>query len=933
MASTALPAIFFLSGCAALVFENLWFYQAGITFGNSVWASSLVLAGFMGGLALGNALAARLRPGGFRAIRTYGMLELAIALFGFGLVLGMPALTSVLAAVFEPVLSTAWIANPLRLGFAFLLLLVPSTAMGATLPVMVSALYREDPSFGRVLGRLYGWNTLGAVVGALAGDLVLIEAFGVTGTGLFAAGIGLVAATFAFTLSKRFESEVPSKEDQSSAAPVSSTARWLLLAAAIAGFTLLGLEVVWFRFLIHFMFGSSTTFAILLAAVLAGIGSGGLFGGYLATQEGRAQGLLPGFAMLTGAVCIALYLVYPAGTPVEAYGKTTLRAASLMFPVAFLSGVLFTLLGDALKREEERETRAAGLLTLANTTGAMVGPLVTGFVLLPTFGVDRSLQLLAGLYLLMGGAVFAAGARPETAADKIFAAAGGLALVGLVVVFPVGTTLERHLEPVIEPFLGDEETEPVAIREGLTETIIYLEERAFGEPVSHRMLTNGYSMSGTRIEGLRYMKLFVYLPMAIHPDAKHALLISYGVGTTAKALTNTTSLETIDVVDISKDVLEMNDIVYPEEGTLPLDDSRVRVHIEDGRYVLQTTKKQFDLITGEPPPPKMAGIVSLYTREYFDLMRQRLSEGGVVSYWLPAHTLSPEDSKSIIRAFCDVFDDCTLWGAAGLDWILLGTRDGKGPGSTDQFVRQWRDPVVAPDLKALGIELPEQMGALFMAGPEYLGSLTRDAEPLTDDRPKRLSDRRFDVHTGVKTYLTWLDPTSARLRFERSPWIAEVWPPELKEPTTRYFEAQWDANVVLISTQANELAAVLPKVRTYLTESRLVTLPLWLLGSDALRQAAAKSAQAKGSSKASVFYELGLGALADRQYGPAYQLFTQAIQAGGRGPDVAPLTLYSLFMANDEGGRRTVIQQLESAERSNLPPWFIPFLRQSAAAP
>ena len=140
MITTLIPAIFFLSGCSALLFENLWFYQAGITFGNSVWASSLVLAGFMGGLALGNALAARLRPGAFRAIRTYGMLEAAIGISGFALVVGLPALTSLIGSVLGPVLSLVWIANPLRLAFAFLLLLVPSTAMGATLPVMVSAL-------------------------------------------------------------------------------------------------------------------------------------------------------------------------------------------------------------------------------------------------------------------------------------------------------------------------------------------------------------------------------------------------------------------------------------------------------------------------------------------------------------------------------------------------------------------------------------------------------------------------------------------------------------------------------------------------------------------------------------------------------------------------------------------------------------------------
>ena len=439
MTATVLPAIFFLSGCGALIFENLWFYQAGITFGNSVWASSLVLAGFMGGLALGNALAARLRPGQFRAIRTYAMLELAIGVSGFALVVGLPWLTTVLASVFGPLLSTPWIANPLRLAVAFLLLLIPSTAMGATLPVMVSALYQRDPRFGSVLGRLYGWNTLGAVAGALAGNLFLIEALGVRGTGLAAAGISLSVAGLAFAFSRRFESPAepgsPATVEEPTAR-LSASAKWLLLAAGIAGFTLLGLEVAWFRFLLHFMHGSSQTFSILLAIVLAGIGLGGLLGGYLATSEDRVLRLLPAAAMLTGLVCIVLYWLYPAGPRDYHWGPTFVRGLSLMFPVAFLSGVLFTMLGTALKRELESETRAAGLLTLANTTGATLGPLLIGFFVLPTFGVDRSVQVLSGLYLLMGLATLAAGARPTGQPNRVFTGTAAAILLVMLLVFP-----------------------------------------------------------------------------------------------------------------------------------------------------------------------------------------------------------------------------------------------------------------------------------------------------------------------------------------------------------------------------------------------------------------------------------------------------------------------------------------------------------------
>ncbi len=929
MAATALPAIFFLSGCSALIFENLWFYQAGITFGNSVWASSLVLAGFMGGLALGNALAARLRPERFRAIRLYAMLELAIGISGFALVVGLPWLTSLLASVLGPLLSSPWVANPLRLGFAFALLLVPSTAMGATLPVMVSALYRRDPRFGVVLGRLYGWNTLGAVVGALAGDLVLIELLGVRGTGLAAGGISLSVAALAFAFSRRFESapEPLASQTQERPAALSTTARWLLLAAAIAGFTLLGLEVVWFRFLLHFMFGSSQTFSLLLAIVLAGIGLGGLLGGYLATSEVRVRRLLAGAAVFTGLICMVLYWAFPVGAPDYTWGPTFFRGLSLMFPVAFLSGILFTLLGTLLKCEVDNEMRAAGLLTLANTTGAAAGPLLIGFVLLPTFGIDRCVQVLSGLYLVMGAVILVAGARPSRSADRIVTGAAAAALMVMVLFFPASVTLEHRLRPVIEAVTGGATGEEIiAMREAVTETIVYTEVKAFGVPIWYRMITNGYSMSGTNMTGQRYMKLFVYLPMALNPDIKTALLISYGVGNTAKALTDTANLESIDVVDISRDVLEMNEIVYPNEGELPLDDPRVEVHVEDGRYFLQTTEKRFDLITGEPPPPKMAGIVTLYTREYFSLVYDRLTEGGIVTYWLPVHHLSPDDSKSIIRAFCDVFEDCTLWGGAALDWILVGSRNATGPGSTERFVRQWADPVIGPDLKALAVERPEQLGALFMAGPDDLDELAGEALPLTDDYPKRLSDQRFDLAASIGDYLPWMDQTNTRLRFEQSPWVEEVWPKDLRSATSPYFAPQWEINRTLIEKPL-DMQQVLPRVHVFLTGMELSTLPLWMLNSHEAIQQAARAALEKGNTDARTYEELGLGALAQRRYKRAHDLFAQALRASESTPRLQALGVYSLFMGKDPAGQRELVRDLEqAASEGQMQPWIPPFL-------
>ncbi|MBW2444739.1 MAG: spermidine synthase [Deltaproteobacteria bacterium] len=912
MVTFSLCWIFFLSGVAALMFENLWFYQAGIALGNSVWASSLVLAGFMGGLALGNAAAGRFGHRVGRPIRAYAFLELTIGLAGFSLVLVLPALTPALASVLGPFLDLPWVMNPLRLSVAFALLVAPAAAMGATLPVLVAALYRRDPRFGRVLGLLYGWNTLGAVVGALVGELWLLEALGVRGTAAAAVAVNIVAALGAAALSRRLE---PTTEAQPRPTPVAMAprARLYLLAAAIFGFALLGLEVVWFRFLMLFVWGTGAAFAILLAVVLAGIGLGGLLGSRLAS---RAQGgLLPSLAFLCGAVCLLLYAGFQSGPRAYLWVDVARLAALLMFPVALLSGVIFTLLGDAIEEAAPGESRAAGFLTFANTAGATLGSLFAGFVLLPRLGMEGSWALLGVLYGVAAAVLWLAGARPTGRAARIGAFTSAALWFVACVVLPYGQMERRHLPAAIAFYTGAARTAVADVREGLTETIVYLETRAFGEPHSHRMLTNGFSMSGTNLNAQRYMKLFVHLPAALHPELRSALLISFGVGMTAEALVKTDSLERIDVVDISRDVLEMNRVVFPDPKTAPLSDPRVQVHVGDGRYFLQTTRQRFDLITGEPPPPKLAGVTRLYTREYFELVHGRLNEGGLVSYWLPVHSLMGDDAPSMIRAFCDVFRDCTLFGGAGLDWILLGSRGGVGAVPLSRLARPWRPGAVADELRSIGVESPAQLGALFIADAEQLQELIGDAPPVTDDHPKRLSETVPDVSQAAPRFRAWMHGSATTRRFEESDWVERVWPPSLRAQTRAAMAAEAGYQEVTLFGR-RPFVKSLPSLDRALRTTRQVTLPLWLLGSDADRQAAAGRRLAEPGRHSAARAEVALGALASRRYGEAADAFSTARAELANAPGTEAwrqAEVYSRLMAGDSTGAQAPLAELRAS--------------------
>lgn len=925
--SFLLALVFLASGASALLFETIWFRQAGLAFGNTVWASALVLAGFMTGLAGGNALAAHFGPRLASPLRTYAWLEVAIAASGMALVFALPSLTPWLAPVQRGLSDAPTILQLVRFALALALLSLPALAMGMTLPLLVDSLVGRRSGaardFGRVLSFLYGANTLGAVAGAVVGEALLVERLGVVGTAGVAAGLNLAAALVVGVLATR------RRESRSSPASGPASARRgaapLLVAAFLAGGVLLALEVVWFRLLLLFVAGTSLAFALLLAVVLAGIGLGSLAASpWLAARPGahRAAGAV---ALATGVAAIACYVLFDrtlrdGGVPILTGTGDVLRiAAALMFPVALLSGVLFPLIGKSLHEQIASPVRATGLLTLANTAGAALGPLVAGFLLLPTWGMETTFFALVSLYGLVAACCLAG---EEIAGGRAMLRRPGLAAAAVVFVivlamFPWGRMQSRYLAVVEKRYAAAGER-VVAVREGLTETIHYTRRDLFGEPFDHRLVTNGYSMSGTAIQGRRYMGLFVHLPVALHSGVRSALLISYGVGTTARALTDTREIESIHVVDVSRDVLEMNRIVFPDPGTYPLDDARVTVHVEDGRHFLQTTELRFDLITAEPPPLKYAGIVYLYTEEYFRLLRSRLAEGGLASYWLPVNQISPADTRAIVAGFCAAFEDCSLWAGSGLDWILLGSRDARGPIARERLEQQWRDPRVAHELRRIGVEKPAQLGALFLHDAPSLRAWSDGAAPLTDWWPLRLSPQLVDLAQVTPFYARMMDADAARERFAASAWVRERWPPSLRDPTLDAFAWQAILNEAQGVGPDGPQGLSMEVLDRVLGGTDLEVLPLWILGVGVAEVEAAERAAARGESSPEIAFLLAARALSERRHEEASALWERGRGAAGSRGAVAPyLWIHALASTGDRTGALRAAQEVARTERSS----------------
>jgi spermidine synthase len=884
-----------LSGAAALIFQVLWLYEAGLVFGNTVWAASIVLAAFMGGLAIGNAIVSRIADRLTRGLRVYAGLELIVAGSGVALTYVLPRLVLFVAPLTAAAGDRTWLVNGVRLAVAFLILLLPSIAMGATLPIVVGTIGRSHAQFGRVLGWLYGWNTLGAVAGVLSAELVLVNRVGVHGSAWVAAVCDIAAAGLALRCGA-----IPSAFARATARPAALQIHGLhrLLACAfLSGGALLALEVLWFRFLTLYVLSTTLAVGLMLAVVLMAIALGGFAASALVKNISVTR-WLP-FAAI--AMSISVVLTYVAfqwltsGTQIGAAARLLWMTVALAGPTSFLSGIFFTVTGTAIEQRLQNSTRGAALLTLANTCGAMCGPLVAAFVLLPNVGVETSLLIVAMLYAGVALVI------PRTPERRTVLTAVLMLAVVCVAVRSIGLS-DRYFVRSAAAYSSDG-SEIVATREGRSESIFLMEQRWLGKPVYDRLVTNGFSMSGTAVPAMRYMRYFAYWPMLVHAaPLRRALVICYGVGVTAGAVTDISSLEAIDVVEISQDVVDMSDVIYAN-GRHPLHDPRVRLHIEDGRSYLQTTQNRFDLITGEPPPPRTPGAVNIYTREYFQLVFDHLEEGGMTTYWVPVARPDPgTDVDTIIRAFCDVFEDCSLWNGTPYDLMLVGSHHARGPFDAAAFSKPWTTPGLEARLREVGFEAPEEIGATFVGDAAYLHTLTADTPPLLDDFPQRLlpspsrpslSDPRYATDSTVADrFRRVIDPERARELFTSSPLIRRLWPDELIQRSLPAFGYQRIINRVIL--EGGQPLRQIDDLDFLLTQTTLRTLPLWVLGSDDVK---ARIADTSKEQTGSVKYARALRALTGRDYASAAALFADAARLGLEGATVRPLRVYALCRA------------------------------------
>ncbi|MEM7411795.1 MAG: fused MFS/spermidine synthase [Myxococcota bacterium] len=750
--SWLIHGLFFVSGASGLIYEVVWVREFGVLFGSTVYSAALVTALYMSGLGVGGYLAGRWADRRFRTaptapLRSYAHFEFAIAGWALLLIPALPwvAQWSAGVASYEPDASGWYVlassGSLARYGAAALLLAPISLLLGGTLTLLIRFLVGQDVAgVGGHVGRLYAVNTAGAALGCLSTDTWLVPVLGLSWTQGVAVGGNLFAAFGALWLARSLAG-TPLPRPATSLPGDPPRLGGLAGVVALSGFLAMAMQIVWFRHLISIYGASREVFSILLTAILCGIWVGSWLGGEAARRWRRPGAIY--------AICVAGFVA----TTLVALGWASVGSGSdfsaevagakpswwtvygvmitdvgwsVVIPAAF-SGAVFPVANALAQRDAGRVGAHAGLLYLCNTLGGVAGSLLAGFVLLPSWGVQGTTTVvvvtaLAALVLL--------GATTRRSGGLGVVGAAGVG-VGIALVAWSTLPADHLLLRSLPERLRQDAQQILAAREGVNETIAVTERDGYWL----ELVTNGYNMSATTVAAQRYMRAFSHLP-ALVGDVRTAMVMCFGVGNTTHALLLHEGVERVDVVDLSRDVLEHARYFAPVNGE-PLADPRVRVHVNDARHHLRMAAPDtYDLVTGEPPPLRHAGIVNLYTHEFFILARRALREGGMLSYWLPIAQLDEAVAVAIAAAFVDVFPESVLVAGHGQHLLLLGRKDQPIVLDPERVATALAEqPRVREDLRAISLATPGELFGALLADGEGLRRATDGATPLRDDHP------------------------------------------------------------------------------------------------------------------------------------------------------------------------------------------------------
>jgi spermidine synthase len=770
------------SGLAGLVYEVAWTRLLTLYIGHTTAAASAVVAAFLGGLAIGAAVGGRIASAltPRRSLQAYVALEIAVVICALLLPLELTWFGPALRWAYQ---DGAGALFPLvRVVSCIAMVLLPALALGATFPMAIRWFSRRSDQPATESSQLYFVNTIGAAAGSMLAGFVLIPAIGMSGT-TYVAMAGTITAALCVTAVLWLDTDtssvsvVPPPKRELRRVYVPS---WLtLLVLGVSGFASLVHEIAWTRILSLVLGPTTYAFAATLAAVIAGVAIGSGVGTWLvSTRASKAAGML--------AITLSLAAVSASWTYAAAGARIPMMVARYVadfadFDQLLLRGVLLTMalilptsacLGAAfpfaLALSDDRLHAAPGrfgLVYAVNTIGAVAGSLAAGFLFIPAFGIQPTLWIVSGSLIVCAVALILSGAL--TGGSRV----AGLVTAAIAVVLVVTSPRwDRELLAsgvyMYAPYVPKDLDLETQLKAG---ELLYYEEGA-AATVSVKRLTGTTTMAvdgktdASNRGDMLTQKLIAHLPLLLHDHPKDVFIIGLGSGMTAGAAL-THPIARADVIEISPEVVKASGH-FTVENRHALADARTNLIVGDGRSHLALSGRQYDVIVSEPSNPWIAGVSSLFTREFFESARARLAPGGIICQWANAYNISDADLKSIVATFTSVFPTGTVWLVGGDDVLMLASLEPLDD-ALARVAPNMKRPDVAADLASVGIVDPFSILSLYIGGPGQLRAYSAGAPLFDDDRmtleftaPRELHNRNAGQN-GAALRRLGRDPAAA----------------------------------------------------------------------------------------------------------------------------------------------------------------------------
>jgi spermidine synthase len=760
-----LPALLLLfvgSGCAALIYEVVWFQLLQLVIGSSAVSMGVLLGTFMGGMCLGSFLLPRVIGRGEHPLRVYAFLELGIGLFGLLILFGMPLLNG----LYVSVSGGAGVSGILMRGVAAAICLLPPTLlMGATLPA-ISRWVESTPEGVSWLGFFYGGNIAGGVLGSLLAGFYLLRIYDLGIATYAAIALNVSVAGLALLIAKAAPLLETLPSDAHVEAPKPVPAAWAIyVAIALSGMTALSSEVIWTRLLSLLFGGTVYTFSLILAVFLFGLGIGSSLGsaiGRTARHPRAAFGWCQMF--LCAAIAWSAYMLtqsmpyWPVNPSITTdpwfnFQLDFVRCLWVVLPGSILWGASFPLALASLASRDQDPARLVGGVYAANTVGAIVGSLAASLLLIVWLGSQHAQQVLVLISALSGLIVLSTGGNEEPAGR--FQLAGTLAII---LAAAAAGLLSRTIQPI--PGIFAAYGRYTATRLGQAD-VIYMGE-GWNATVAVTRLPGGilnYHNAGkvqasSEPQDMRLQRMLGHLTTLIPAQPKKVLVIGCGAGVTAGAVSIDPAVEHQTIAEIEPLVPKVVAKYFGEHNFHVVDNPKVHVRIDDARHFLLTTSERFDAITSDPLDPWVKGAAMLYTREFFELVKQRLNPGGAVTLFVQLYESNTEAVKSEIATFMEAFPHGIVWGntnnGAGYDLVLLGqVEDTKI--DVDAIQAKLQRPEYAPmaqSLREIGMNSAVDLFSTFAGRAADLQPWLADAK-INRDRNLRL---QFLAGLGLNLY-------------------------------------------------------------------------------------------------------------------------------------------------------------------------------------